>query len=254
MNPYTRFAEVYDRMGSDRHSIKMTDYCFRIFRKFRIKPINGLDLCCGTGTAAAIFADRGIKMAGLDQSAHMLAVAAKKLGLRGVTLYQKSLPRFKILGQHNSRKTRKFDLVTSFFDSLNYLLTERDLKASFRSVYNHLEPGGWFVFDMNTQEALKVIWSGQVYADARDDIAWVWKNEYNAKKRMAYCHANFFVRTRDHWERFYEMHTERAYPNAVIKRLLREVGFTVKGYYRCFSFENPKRDAYRICAVVQRKI
>ncbi len=50
-------------------------------------------------------------MSGLDLSAAMLALAAKKLKGRGVKLYQKSLPRFKILETGDSRKLRKFDLT-----------------------------------------------------------------------------------------------------------------------------------------------
>jgi hypothetical protein len=54
------------------------------------------------------------------------------------------------------------------------------------------------------------------------------------------------------WERFDEEHIEKAYDNATIITLLIEVGFQVQGFYRCFSFEKPKRGTYRICAVVRR--
>ena len=74
---YKKFATVYDIMHADQHSINMTKYCQKIFKKFKIKPASGLDLCCGTGSALNILSDAGIKMSGLDQSAEMLAIAAK---------------------------------------------------------------------------------------------------------------------------------------------------------------------------------
>lgn len=252
--PYTEFARVYDLMGADRHSAKMVEYTFKIFRKFRIRAACGFDLCCGTGTAISLFLDQGLPMSGLDQSASMLAVAAKKLRGRKVKLYQKSLPKFKILEFGDSREVRKFDLITCFYDSLNYLKNTRELKIAFRSVFNHLNRGGWFIFDMNTSEALKTIWGGQVYADARDNHAWVWRNTYHEKTRSAKCHITFFVKRGKLWERFDEIHVERACDNATILRLLKEVGFQVKGFYRCFSFEKPKKGTYRICGVVRRPL
>ena len=252
ITPYTRFATVYDKMGADRHSIKMTQYCFEIFRHFGIHPHTGLDLCCGTGTALEIFTDHGLAMSGVDQSAHMLAVASKKLKGKGVVLYQKSLPRFRLLDLHVGGHTERFDLVTCFYDSLNYMKTERQLKTAFQTVHRHLEHDGWFIFDMNTAEALKVIWDGAVYADARPDLAWVWKNVYHPKTRSATCSATFFVRSHHNWERFDEVHREYSFPNPVIKRLLREAGFKVKGFYHCYKFEKPERDTYRICAVAYK--
>jgi len=239
-------------MGADRHSAKMVKYTFRIFHKFNIRATCGLDLCCGTGTAISLFLDQGLSMSGLDQSAPMLAVAAGKLRGRKVKLYQKSLPKFKILETSDSSMIRKFDLITCFYDSLNYLKNARELKTAFCSVFRHLNKGGWFIFDMNTSAALKVIWGGQVYADARDDVAWVWRNDFHDKTMSATCHATFFVKRGKLWERFDEDHLERAYNNETVKRLLREAGFQIKGFYRCFSFEKPRKGSYRICGVVKR--
>lgn len=230
----------------------MTDYTFKIFRKFKIRPTTGLELCCGTGSALERFVDKGYIMAGLDQSAPMLAMAAKKLKGRGVTFYQKSLPKFRLLDNSNSLKRRRFDFVTCFYDSLNYVKTQRDLKTTFKSVHDHLNPEGWFIFDMNTAEALKLLWGGQVYADVQDDLAWIWKNNYEEKTRSAVCNTTFFHLNDGRWERFDEVHVERAYDNETIVKLLRSSGLTVRGFYRCFSFDKPTKRAYRVCGVAQR--
>lgn len=239
-------------MEADRHSSRMVDYCYKLFDHFNIQPQKGLDLCCGTGTALKIFADRGLVMSGLDQSASMLAMAARKFARRRITLYQKSLPRFKLLCTENSRKQIKFDLITCFYDSLNYMLSERDLKASFRSVFTHLEREGWFIFDMNTPLALKTIWDEQIYAGTRKQMAWVWENEYLPQTKTAICHATFFVKRGRHWERFYERHIERAYSNTTVRRLLRESGFQVKGFFRCYTLEKASRQCNRICVIAKR--
>ncbi|RKX24814.1 MAG: hypothetical protein DRP45_07355 [Candidatus Zixiibacteriota bacterium] len=256
MIPYNKFAGVYDKMEADRHSINMVKYTLRIMRRFGIEAQDGLDLCCGTGSAIEAFCDQGLTMSGLDRSRQMLKVAAEKLRSSKVQLYRKELPRFEILLRTRTarKQLKRFDLVTCFYDSLNYLLTERELKAAFRSVYRHLRPGGWFVFDMNTPHGLRVIWPSQVFAGAEDDLAWVFRAEYDNMQESVVLQATFFVKSGRLWERFDETHTERGYSDRTIRSLLRDVGFQVKGYYRCFTFDRPKATNGRICAVVQRPL
>ncbi len=249
--PYSKFSRVYDLIGADRHSARMVEYTFQIMHRFKIRPIQGLDLCCGTGTAIGLFLDRGLPMEGLDQSASMLAVASKKLAGRNVRLHQKALPSFRIIGR-GGRGIQKYELITCFYDSLNYMRNSRELKTAFRTVRRHLAHGGWFVFDMNTPAALRVVWGGQVYAGTQDDLAWVWKNTYHEKTMSALCHTTFFIRRGQLWERFDEEHLERAYENDRIIEWLRGAGFEVTGFYRCFTFQRPTKGTYRVCAVVRR--
>lgn len=249
---YKKFASVYDQMNADMHSKKMIPYCKKIFKKFQIKPSIGLDLCCGTGSAILKFQEMGITMSGLDQSAEMLAQATVKTKKVKVKLYQKSLPKFRIIDSKDSKKNIQYDLITSFYDSLNYMLTEKDLSSAFQSVYKHLHTNGWFIFDMNTPNALKTIWDEQTYAGVQDSMAWVWQNDYNPIAKRAACHATFFKKKGELWERFDETHYEKGYSNSVIKKLLRENKFKIKGFYDCYTFEKPTRDSYRICAVVQK--
>ncbi len=252
MTTYNKFASVYDQMGADEHSVKMVEYCRRIFKKFGIYPETGLDLCCGTGTAIRHFCEQGIKMSGLDRSAQMLSQAAIKLKGHKVTLYQKELPKFRLL-DNKSGKTVTFDLVTSFYDSLNYLKSEVQLKTAFKNVAKHLNRSGWIIFDMNTPLALKTLWDEHTYAGVQSDMGWVWRNEYDPKKKSAACHATFFKKKGRLYERFDETHYEYGYTNGTIKKVLRESGFVVKGFYHCRTFDKPNKETYRICGVAQKK-
>ena len=253
MHIYNKFATVYDQMDADLHSKIMVPYCKKIFKKFSIKANTGLDLCCGTGSAIVELEKTGIKMSGLDQSAAMLAVTAKKTKKLKVKLYQKSLPTFRLLDSKDSTQTVQFDLITSFYDSLNYMLTEKDLEKTFQTVQKHLNNDGWFIFDMNTPHALKTIWDEQVYAGTKDSIAWIWKNDYDQKEKKAACHATFFKKKGKLWERFDETHYEKGYSNTKIKQFLKSSGFRIKGFYDCYTFKKPDRNSYRICVVVQKK-
>jgi SAM-dependent methyltransferase len=251
---YGKFAEVYDKLDADRHSRLMADYTLRIIDKFGIEVKDVLDLCCGTGSAVKAFAEHGFVMAGLDQSRHMLAVAREKLRGRGIKLYQRSLPKFDIRLPGKAKEVRQFDLVTSFFDSLNYMLSARDLKTAFRSVARHVKPGGWFVFDMNTPHGLRYVWSDYKHASDGKDLVSIWINDYDEQSGLASCHVGLFLKKRGKlWERFDEMHYERGYTNGQIRKMLRETGCTVREVYRCGRFEKPDNTTNRICVVAQRK-
>lgn len=257
MEPYAKFAEVYDRLDADRHSLDMVTYTLKILKRMNrdLADIRrGLDLCCGTGSALAAFLDHGIPMDGLDRSAAMLRVAKSKLAGRGVALHRQALPEFIIKDKQRGKRAslKHYDLVTSFYDSLNYLLIECDLTTAFRSVYRHLAPRGLFIFDMNTPNALKTIWGAQTWAVSRPDIAWIFRNEYHHDNTSADCHVTIFYLEKGKWLRLDEVHTERGYANAAIRRMLHSVGFRIRGFYRCGTYQPATKTTNRICVIAER--
>jgi SAM-dependent methyltransferase len=254
MRPYKKFGAVYDKIGHDRFSLAMAEYTMELLARYDFRPGDGLDLCCGSGTAIEWFCDKGLKMSGLDQSPAMLSEARKKLKGRGVKLYRQELPRFDIRGVGSSARTRlRFDLVTCYFDSLNYLLTERALKAAFRATYQHLRPGGWFVFDMNTPYMFRSLLHGEEpISNVHDDIAWMVKDQPTDSKDTVDFFLTFFVKNGRRWDRFDEVHRERAYATSSIKRWLKGVGFKLEGCYRCCSFDPAERTTQRICVAARR--
>ncbi|PKK83354.1 MAG: hypothetical protein CVT49_09135 [candidate division Zixibacteria bacterium HGW-Zixibacteria-1] len=252
--PYQHMAALYDSMYMDRFAVRMIDYTFRILRKFNHDPQNVLEICCGTGTAATMFAERGLEVTGVDGSPEMLKAAQKKAKSKKLKIdfVRQVLPKLSIK-EGKSRQLKKFDLATCYFDSLNYLLSEADLKECFVRVAAHLNPGGYFIFDMNTYHGFKAVWAKMTNAGVRDDLAWVWKAKLHEGEPMATLRAVFFTKKGRHWERTEELHTERAYPNSVIQRLLKSAGFEIKGFYKAFKLRKPDRKSGRIAVVARKK-
>jgi ubiquinone/menaquinone biosynthesis C-methylase UbiE len=248
-------AAVYDKMGHDRFSIKMAEYTLDALKKLGAEPIDGLDLCCGTGSAIRTFSESGLSMSGLDGSRGMLKVAREKLAHSRVKLYHQRLPRFeiKVKGPGGKKTLRRFDLVTSFFDSLNYLLTPRDLTATYRSVYRHLKPGGYFIFDMNTPLMLRTVGTDQrPFAGANNQVAWIFQNDVENKGEFANLNLTFFAKEGRHWTRIDEHHRQRSYPNSQIKKMLRSVGFQIKGFHNCFTFDKATAQSRKIAVIARR--
>ncbi|UCC43616.1 MAG: class I SAM-dependent methyltransferase [Candidatus Zixiibacteriota bacterium] len=254
MMPYSYLARFYDSMYPDTFSVRMVAYTLRILKKFNFEAKTALDVCCGTGTALRELTAGGLKADGLDRSPAMLSAARKKLRGRKVTLYRQALPRFEIAQRKGSgsKRPKQYDLITSYFDSLNYLLTERDLKAAFRSIYRHLIPGGWFVFDMNTVEMFKILWNEQPWVGIRDKQIWVMRSEFLKARSMTRLSGTFLEKQGRTWQRYDETHYERAYPNPRIRSMLRETGFQVKGFYHCLSFDPVSRSSRKFCAAARK--
>lgn len=249
---YDQFATVYDLMGADHHSLRMCQYTLDIFRKYKIKPKTGLEVCCGTGSALKFFLGHGYQMAGLDQSTQMLAQARKKVG-KEVSLTQATLPAFRISEKTNTRRLREFDFAVSYYDSLNYLLKPQELAQTFANVHKHLVPGGWFIFDMNSPRALREVWGNTYWGGTLKDLCWLFKNSYDHSNKLGMVNVTLFVRNGKCWQRFDEAHIERGYPNAVIRKLLTDAGFSVKAIYKCFTFDKATEKSNRICVVARRR-
>ncbi len=49
----------------------------------------------------------------------------------------------------------KFDCITCFFDSVNFIENKKDLKEMFLRVSEHLNSGGYFIFDTFSKEMMK---------------------------------------------------------------------------------------------------
>jgi len=157
MNLYQHFSEVYDLFISDY------EWCLRFIketiREYADNPRSLLELACGTGNLLQHFIDE-YEISGIDISASMLAQAKKKLP--NVPLFEMNMADFKL--------NRKFDLIICMFDSINHLLSYEDWLKTFSCVRNHLNPGGVFMFDMNTLERLDRISQSPGFMQQKDDV------------------------------------------------------------------------------------
>jgi len=221
-SPYSAYAGVYDRSGQTRFGEAMARLTIEWLASQDFRPGTALDLATGTGAAALAFARVGIDATGLDRSPEMLAQAAEKAR-------SEHLPINLIEGD-----MRAFDidtpaaLVTAFFDSVNYLISDQDLAACFQSVARALIPGGWFVFDMNTLDRYRQVWNDSTEIAFQDDATLViYRSSFDPATGVSPLLLTAFERIdpeRDLWRRWDETHIERGYPLAEIERMLAEAG------------------------------
>src|SRR5919106_92341 len=163
---YDIFAPYYDAFTAHHDYEAWTASLESLAREAGLRGRRLLDLACGTGKSFLPFLERGFEVTGCDASGAMLSEAARKAP--GVTLVQADLRELGTVG--------RFDLVTCFDDSLNYLLDERDLYRAFVSIAANLHPAGLALFDLNALLAYRTIFANDSVT-VRDETVFAWHGE-----------------------------------------------------------------------------
>jgi len=239
MNAYGTLASSYDRLTNDVDYQAVVDFYMEILEKEKISPRTAVDLACGTGSVSLLLAGKGIQVTGVDMSEEMLCVAAQKAQEAGRTpffvrqmLQELSLP-------------RGVDLAVCALDSLNYITDPADCELAIQRVYKALNPGGCFIFDVNTPQKLRAM-DSQVFLDEDEDVYCVWRGEFDEKTNICSYGMDLFQRRGDIWERSFEEHCEYAYSQQQLTEYLRNAGFTSIAVYADRSMETPGPDEQRV--------
>lgn len=155
---YERFSRFYDAAMDDPgpRAALVQDFIDR----HHPDAASLLELGCGTGSILARLTP-GPSLTGLDRSARMLDIAAQKVP--GARLIEGDMASFS-LGE-------KFDVVICVFDSLNHLVEFDQWTSMFAAVYDHLNEGGLFCFDVNTVGELRRLGSEPPWVyDVEDNV------------------------------------------------------------------------------------
>ncbi len=174
-----------------------------------------LDLCCGTGQMAQQLKTLGYKVTGIDGSPEMLSYARENAP--GVEFLQADARSFQL--------PHKFNAVVSVFDSLNHIMTLKELKLVFGCVYDALRNGGLFMFDLNTEPGYFYEWSGD-FTIVEDDHVCLVRNTYSATKHTATFDATIFRLRDGSWYRNDVILYQKCHTSAGVKSALTSVGFT----------------------------
>ena len=239
MDAYHNLAASYDRLTNDVDYEATVEFYMEILRREDYKPRTVVDLACGTGSVTAILAKKGYPVLGVDMSEEMLTEAAMK------AMDIDPMPRFVCQKLQELKLPRAVDMAVCALDSLDYITDPDDCKEAIRRTYKALNPGGIFIFDVNTPEKLRAM-DGQVFLDEDDDVYCVWRGEFDADANICTYWMDLFQRQGRTWNRSYEEHREYAYSEEQLRSYLKEAGFTHIEVYADRKFEAPAEGEQRI--------
>ncbi len=239
MNAYHALAASYDRLTSDVDYERIVAFYRKILAHEGVTPRRAVDLACGTGSVALILAREGMQVTGVDMSEEMLTVAAQR------AQQQASAPMFVCQKLQQLQLPVAADLAVCALDGLDYILDPEDCRRAIHRAYKALNPGGVFIFDVNTPEKLRAM-DGQVFLDEDDDVYCVWRGEFDEETNILSYGMDLFQRQGEVWHRSFEEHREYAYTAQQLKAYLKEAGFTHIRIYGDGCMEAPRAGEQRI--------
>lgn len=219
MDAYGALAESYDRLTNDVDYGRVVAFYEEILNREGLRPRTVVDLACGTGSVSVLLAQQGLSVIGVDLSEEMLAVASSKAA------EMENAPLFVCQDLTQLKLHRGVDLAVCALDSLDYITDPADCQKAISRIYKVLNPGGCFIFDVNTPEKLRAM-DGQVFLDEDDDVYCVWRGEFDVETNICTYGMDIFQRRGTLWERSEEVHEEYAYSQEQLTAFLKAAGFT----------------------------
>ena len=239
MNAYHNLAASYDRLTNDVDYGAIVTFYHQILEREGVKPRTAVDLACGTGSVALLLAQKGYAVTGVDMSEEMLTVAFQR------AMEQERQPMFVCQMLQQLHLPRGVDLAVCALDGLDYILNPDDCRMAIARVYKALNPGGIFIFDVNTPEKLRAM-DGQVFLDEDDDVYCVWRGEFDEETNICSYGMDLFQREGEAWHRSFEEHREYAYTREQLTQYLKDAGFTHIRVYADGRMEPPAPGEQRI--------
>ncbi len=247
MEAYTGFARVYDLFMDNVPYAEWSQYLAGLLQEHGITDGLVLDLGCGTGKMTRLLAQAGYDMIGADNSEEMLQAAREADGGAQDILYLlQDMREFELYGTVRA--------VVSICDSINYILEVEELLQVFRLVNNYLDPGGIFIFDMNTLYKYRELLGETVICENRDEGSFIWENFYEEEGQTNQYDLTFFIREEDmRYCKYEETHVQRGYGTQQVESLLRQAGLEVLAVYDAYTKDPVREDSGRVCFVAREQ-
>lgn len=230
VSPYTSFAAAYDTMMANVDYVRWANYVQKLFAHYNVRPRRILDMACGTGSTTILLAEKGYEMSGTDRAMEMLISARSKANEKGLPIH---------LWQQDMRDlavTKPYDAVLCLYDSINYITTEKEMKQVFTRVSEALVSQGMFIFDVTTEYNIVKHFDKQTFAESTEDYSYIWRNLYFHKEKLCKTVLTFFLREGTDFCRYEELHIQKIYTVAEIKRFLEQTGYKLLSSFDAFTF------------------
>ncbi len=248
MEIYTGFSMVYDQLMDN---VPYEDWCVYLtglLRDYGCREGLVLELGCGTGALTRLLAQAGYDMIGLDSSPDMLSIARERQAKEETEILylQQDMREFELYGTVAA--------VVSLCDSMNYITEYKELVQVFRLVNNYLDPGGYFIFDLNTPYKYRELLADNTFAENREDCSFIWENTYDDETELNEYALTLFVRGEDgRYERFEEFHYQKAYAIETVEKAAAEAGMEFIAVYDAFTREEPSDTGERVYVILKER-
>jgi len=235
---YEKVAVIYNDLMSVVNYDVWTDYVLDIAETYIDEEARILELAAGTCQITHRFSKVFKNIIATDISLPMLQ-SVKYRNFKMVCCDMISLP-FK----------KKFDFIYCTFDSINYLLKQKQLRKLFNEINDYLEKDGIFTFDVSLElNSLKF---------AKETVTKGFFNGYDYKRVSRYndrskIHYNYFYINTASGKKISETHSQKIYDIKTYFKHSERAGLFTIACYDCFTFDDVSEKSER-AQFVMRKI
>ena len=215
--------------------------------EYDLTPERVLDVACGVGRHATAFAERGIRVDGIDLSPAFVETARERAREAGVA----DLTTFAVGDMRNLEPpTDSYDLVGNFYTSFGYYDEETN-RAILAGMAEQVAPGGALVLELvnrecvlaNFEESEAYEEGGQVVIELR---------EYDSETARLHSTRRVFDAIDDEYEFRGEFEIDvRAYAPVELRHLLYGIGFSTVDCYGGFDGSPVGLDSTRLLVVAR---
>lgn len=212
-------SENYLKVYSHRDESEAERLVNLIATKLILAPNSSvLDMACGAGRHAIVFAKMGFNVNAVDLSERLISEAKKEALVNGVKI------NFVLSDILDYNPVKHFDLVVNLFTSIGYFESDEENYAVVRKAYSLLKQGGYFVLDyFNKDFLLKNLIPTTVFSE--DGIRIIQNRSVEGTRIVKKIN----IENKGSIEEFYE--SVRLYSKDEILRFISNSGFTVEKLY-----------------------
>ncbi len=235
---YMNFAAFYDALTENVEYARRAARLHHLIRQELRTETDGtllLDLACGSGSMSEEMAKLGYDVIGVDNSPAMLAAAMDKKFDSGLNI------QYLCQDMRHIDMFGTMDVTICTLDSLNHLPSLADVEQVFGRVSLFAQPGGLFLFDMNTLYKHHEILCDTTFVYDTETVFCVWENRLLEGTNQVEMQLTFFEKDGESYYRSDEQITENAYSVQEIRAAIEKAGLEfVAAYDADAQLETPE--------------
>jgi SAM-dependent methyltransferase len=239
VKPYSKLAEIYDSIMNHVNYEQWALYIYEILKTQNIKSGDLIDISCGTGIFLKNFDSVNFRIFALDSSLDMAKSVKRKFDLpvicsdfRGICL------------------KKKFDVVLCLYDSINYILNEKDFLITLTNISRILNPGGIFVFDISTETNSLKFFSNYKESGEAGIYSYSRTSEYIKSEHLQLNTFELFdIKNKIH---YVEKHRQRIYSLDEVQSIINKSKMKILNIYDDFTFNKGNKYSERIHFVLKK--
>lgn len=248
MSGYHSFAEFYDALMAPQVDYRaMADRICSLIEAHGGSRSLMLDLACGGGALTLALMEKGSDVIGVDGSPEQLNIARDRLTEGGYfpLLLCQDMEELDLYGTVES--------VVCTLDSLNHLPKKQSFFRALARAALFLEPGGLFLFDMNTIYKHREVLAGQTFVYDCEPFYCVWQNEYHPEQQHRVdISLDLFYGEKNRYRREQEQFCELAYSQEEILAAMKEAKLTLLAAYDGYEDRPVSETTQRVLYVAKK--